>query len=59
MHLGGSSYYTFSAFAEIQFLVPTRYRLAKEAILQDEEARNDELRRRTVGFIKELIIREE
>ena len=36
MYLGGSSYYTFSSLAEFAFLFPFEYRLAKEAILQDE-----------------------
>lgn len=36
MHLGGSSYYTFSALTDFPFLFPFEYRLAKEGILQDE-----------------------
>ena len=36
MYLGGSSYYTFSSLAEFPFLFPFEYKLAKEAILQDE-----------------------
>lgn len=37
MHLGGSSYYTFSALTDFPFLFPFEYKLAKEAILQDED----------------------
>lgn len=36
MYLGGSSYYTFSSLAEFPFLFPFKYRLAKEAVFQDE-----------------------
>ena len=36
MYLGGSSYYTFSSLAEFPFLFPFEYKLAKEAILQDQ-----------------------
>lgn len=37
MHLGGSSYYTFSALTDFPFLFPFEYKLTKEAILQDED----------------------
>lgn len=37
MHLGGSSYYTFSVLTDFPFLFPFEYKLAKEAILQDED----------------------
>lgn len=36
MHLGGSSYYTFSALADFPFLFPFEYKPAKEALLRDE-----------------------
>lgn len=37
MHLGGCSYYTFSALTDFSFLFPFEYKLAKEVMLQDED----------------------